>query len=211
MSDRFGVRLNFYEHHISDYQRKTAHLSLAEHGAYLLMLQAFYSTERPLPADRKVLFKLLRAYSATERRAVNSIVEQFWIDGPDGLTNPRADEVLAKYRKWLVQQKENGNRGGRPTKTHGLSGEKPNGNPSVPETETQTKPMGGDRAHACARVLLPTSHLDEDLDVDTHPPQPLPGREGRVWGNGNKSRSGWTPPKTQDEIEREEAARDANG
>jgi uncharacterized protein YdaU (DUF1376 family) len=178
--------VNFYEHHISDYQRKTAHLSLAEHGAYSLMLQAFYATERPLPAEPKVLYRLLRADSAAERKAVDSVVRQFWTSGPDGLTNPRADEVLEKYKRWLSQQKANGSRGGRPPKTQGL---------------TQTKPNGGDHAHAGARVL--TSHLDLDKDLDTHPPQPLPGREGRVRGErkrygDDEPKTSWRPPSEED-------------
>ena len=59
--------MNFYKHYIGDYQRDTGHLSLAEHGAYRLMLDAFYATGKPLPADKKALYRLLRAATAVER------------------------------------------------------------------------------------------------------------------------------------------------
>jgi uncharacterized protein YdaU (DUF1376 family) len=122
--------VNYYEFHIGDYQRKTAHLSLAEHGAYSLMLQTFYATERPLPADRKVLYRLLRADSATERKAVDAVIVQFWQSTAIGLTNSRAAEVLDEYKRWVAKQKANGSRGGRPPKTEGLSQEKANGGDS---------------------------------------------------------------------------------
>jgi uncharacterized protein YdaU (DUF1376 family) len=147
--------MNYYEHHIGDYQRKTAHLTLAEHGAYTLMLQTFYATERPLPADRKVLYRLLRADSVAERKAVDSVTAQFWERTDAGLTNNRAGEVLDNYKRWVDQQKANGKRGGRPPKTDGLSETKPNGVPN-----------GGDHA----RVPLPTSHppLPNTQNKSTH-------------------------------------------
>lgn len=158
--------MNYFDLHIGDYQRKTAHLSLAEHGAYSLMLQTFYATERPLPSDRKVLYRLLRADSVVERKAVDAVATEFWPQTEAGLVNKRAQEVLEIYHAWLSKQKANGDRGGRPRKTHGLSEHKPNDNPTVSKTETQTKPNGGDRA----RVPLPTSHLD----LPSRPPNSNP-------------------------------------
>lgn len=174
--------MNYYEHHIGDYQRKTAHLSLAEHGAYTLMLQTFYATERPLPADRKVLYRLLRADTSAERKAVDAVVTQFWEGSDDGLTNKRAAEVLDQYKRWVSQQKANGKRGGRPKETQGLT-----------DGITQTEPDGGDHA----RVPLPTSHLDQDQDTHT-PPKPPQG--GRVRGTRKVTEEPeWTAP-TEEEL-----------
>jgi uncharacterized protein YdaU (DUF1376 family) len=70
--------MNFYKHFIGDYARATGHLSILEHGAYRLMLDHFYGTCRPLPGDRKALYRLLRAEGQAERSAINRVIERFW-------------------------------------------------------------------------------------------------------------------------------------
>ena len=87
--------MNFFKLYIGDYQRDTAHLSVTEHGAYLLMLQHYYATEKPLPVG-KALHRMLRAQDKEEREAIDSVVAQFWTTTEAGLVNERADEELTK-------------------------------------------------------------------------------------------------------------------
>ena len=87
--------MNFVKLYIGDYQRDTGHLSIAEHGAYLLMLQHYYATERPLPTG-KALHRLLRAETRAEREAIDAVVRRFWTECDGGLVNSRADEEIAK-------------------------------------------------------------------------------------------------------------------
>lgn len=70
--------MNFYKHFMGDYARATGHMSLVEHGAYRLMLDHFYGAGRPLPGDRKSLYRLLRAEKPDERRAVDTVALEFW-------------------------------------------------------------------------------------------------------------------------------------
>jgi hypothetical protein len=56
-----------------------------EHGAFRLMLDHFYGTARPLPTNRKALYRLLRAETDAERRAIDSIALRFWRALPDEL------------------------------------------------------------------------------------------------------------------------------
>jgi len=70
--------MNFYKRFIGDYGRDTGQLTLAEHGAYTLMLDSFYATEKPLPKDKKALYRLLRAETEPEKRAVDHVATQFW-------------------------------------------------------------------------------------------------------------------------------------
>ena len=107
--------LIFYKHYIGDYQRKTAHLSLAEHGAYRLMMDQAYANGG-LPIDRKALYRLLRADTPLERKAVDSVVEQFWIEEGGVLVNSRVAEETAKAVPKMEASRANGKLGGRPRK-----------------------------------------------------------------------------------------------
>ena len=87
--------MNFFKLYIGDYQRDTAHLSVTEHGAYLLMLQHYYATEKPLPTG-KALHRMLRAQDKAERDAIDAVAKQFWRETSDGLINERADVEITK-------------------------------------------------------------------------------------------------------------------
>jgi uncharacterized protein YdaU (DUF1376 family) len=96
--------MNFFKLYIGDYQRDTAHLSVTEHGAYMLMLQHYYATEKPLPTG-KALHRMLRAQDKDERDAIDSVAAQFWSKTPEGLlVNVRAD---AEITKAVVQAETN--------------------------------------------------------------------------------------------------------
>lgn len=131
--------MNFYKHHIGDYTKKTGHLSIAEHGAYLLMLQTYYATEKPLPTGR-VLYRLLRAETKIERDAVDSIIEQFWTVTSGGLTNGRADEEIELAWVTADQSRANGKKGGRPkNETRVVKEIEPTNNPSGYSQEPEAK------------------------------------------------------------------------
>lgn len=135
--------MNYYERYCGDYGRDTAHLSLAEHGAYTLMLDAYYSTERGLPADVGALCRMCRAVSKAEQASVRNVAEQFFPVGQDGLRhNARAAREIPKARKRIDAAKANGTRGGRPHKPNanplGYPSGIPPGNPD--QTQQQTHP-----------------------------------------------------------------------
>lgn len=89
--------MHYYPHHIGDYQRDTGHLSILEHGAYRLLMDAYYVTERPLPSNFDALFRLVRAISKAERDAVKSVVGSFFQTDGDTIRHKRADEEIALY------------------------------------------------------------------------------------------------------------------
>lgn len=125
--------MNYYERYPGDYQRDTASLSLAEHGAYTMLLDTYYSTEAPLPADLGALYRICRAMSKAEQAAVRSVAEQFFPIGEDGLRhNDRADREIAKAGRRMTAARENGRKGGRPKKH----------NPSETQQLTEEKPDG---------------------------------------------------------------------
>lgn len=136
--------MNYYERYCGDYARDTCHLSLQEHGAYTVMLDTYYATETPLPADYKALYRICRAMTGQEREATRRVADEFFPVSQDGLRhNNRADEVIAKARKRIEAAKVNGGRGGRPQKEPtGLFSENPVGFPEEPSGHigTSTRP-----------------------------------------------------------------------
>jgi uncharacterized protein YdaU (DUF1376 family) len=108
--------MNYYERYCGDYQRDTAHLSLAEHGAYTMLLDTYFSVEKPLPEDFSSLYRVCRAMTRLEQQAVKTVAEQFFpVSHDDGLRhNPRADREIARARPKIEAARINGRKGGRP-------------------------------------------------------------------------------------------------
>jgi len=191
--------VKYFELSIASYQGKTAHLSLAEHGAYVLMMMTFYSTEKPLPADRRVLYRLLRAETPAERKAIDAVTSEFWSESNGKLTNPRCDETLARYVDWVSKQKANGSKGGRPKETDGLA----NGNPTETQREANANPsLTHGKANGSHDL---ESYSENDLKLPTHTSESDAGAgapRGRVRGERKRrdeEDSGWKPP-TEEQI-----------
>lgn len=81
----------WYAHYPGDYGRDTAHLSLAQHGAYRLLLDHYSSTAAPFSSDVMVLHRICRAFEQIEKDAVNSVLAEFFKLCADGYHNARAD------------------------------------------------------------------------------------------------------------------------
>jgi uncharacterized protein YdaU (DUF1376 family) len=89
--------MNYYEHHLGDYMRDTAHLSLIEDGVYRRLIDAYYAREKPLPTEVSECCKLARVSGKKERDAVRYILREFFQLADDGWRQKRCDEVIEKY------------------------------------------------------------------------------------------------------------------
>jgi len=101
--------VNFFKLYMGDYQRDTGALSIAEHGAYFLMLQYHYATEKPLPIG-KDLYRLIRCASKAERDAVDTVSKLYWIETSDGLINARAQKEMAEAHAYADAQSKRANK-----------------------------------------------------------------------------------------------------
>lgn len=154
--------MNYYERHLGDYARDTAHLSLLEHGVYTILLDRYYVTESGIPADQA--YRLARARSDDERTAVDVVLAEFFtlIDGV--WVNERTEEEIAKARNKINAAQQNGKKGGRPAR-----------NPVGYENETQEKPSGfslgyenetQQKAHQTPDTSITTSSQTRGSSVD---------------------------------------------
>lgn len=146
--------MNYYERHLGDYARDTAHLSLLEHGVYTLLLDRYYATEEPIPGDQA--HRLARARTEDERAAVDIVLSEFFQkqdsdENPVGFVwvNRRVEEEIEKARHRIDTARENGKKGGRPRKSAEKNPKETQGKPSgLPVgTPEETQPVTGSKAH----------------------------------------------------------------
>ncbi|GAB4059257.1 YdaU family protein [Uliginosibacterium sediminicola] len=89
--------MNYYEHHIRDYDTDTSHLTWVEDMAYTRILRLYYRKEKPVPADVKEVCRLVRATTREQREAVESVLNEFFVLHADGWRNETCDAVIAEY------------------------------------------------------------------------------------------------------------------
>ena len=134
--------MNYYKHHLGDYDSNTAHLSWLEDCAYRRLICLYYRIEKPLPRDVAAVARLVRAQGRAELRAVGSVLEEFFELRDDGWHNKRCDDELEKYRERAQKNRESGEKGGRPPKdeTQSVSKDNPNGFPESAQLEPNGNP-----------------------------------------------------------------------
>lgn len=150
--------MNYYKRHLGDYAKDTGHMSALEHGVYTLLLDRYYSTEKPIPeADA---LRVARAKTKEERSAVCSVLAEFFKFDAESKSyrHSYADRVIRAAHEKAEANRENGRHGGRPAK--------PRGNPE----ETQMVPDGLPEKTLATNPLA-TSHkplANTQTDADFH-------------------------------------------
>jgi uncharacterized protein YdaU (DUF1376 family) len=91
--------LNYYERHLGDYARNTGHLTALEHGVYTLLLDAYYSREKPLPADVRECHRIAKAVSKVEKDAVTYVLREFFTESEEGYRQGRADKEIVRFNE----------------------------------------------------------------------------------------------------------------
>ena len=88
--------MHSYTRHLGDYAKDTKHLSLLEHGAYTVLMDWCYASERALPKDEGMLYRICGAFSKIEQAAVMSVLEEFFEATEDGWLQNRVEKELRK-------------------------------------------------------------------------------------------------------------------
>lgn len=95
--------MNYYPFHIGDYLSATRHLSWEEDAAYRRLLDTYYTTEKPLPAELRAVCRLVLATTDSQREAVETVLGEFFELTPDGWINGRADAEIQAMRDKQVE------------------------------------------------------------------------------------------------------------
>lgn len=97
--------------HIGVYLRDTPHLTREQHGAYLLLLMAYWTKGGPLPADDVQLAAIVKATPAEWRKKLRPIIAPFFTER-DGLWHQkRAEAELATARELTESRSRAGKAG----------------------------------------------------------------------------------------------------
>jgi hypothetical protein len=144
--------LNYYPHHLGDYDSHTAHLSWLEDCAYRRLICLYYRIERALPADIAQCCRLVRAISKAERDAVSEVLKEFFELRDDGWHNERCNREIAKAQAKAERNREVGKMGGRPpgSGTQPRLGENPDGFRRKPRPNPTQQPTANIQPEADA-------------------------------------------------------------
>jgi uncharacterized protein YdaU (DUF1376 family) len=195
--------LNYYEHHLGDYDGATAHLTWLEDCAYRRMLCLYYRTESPLPADLKQVCRLVRATSKPERDAVQQVLGEFFVLADDGWRNTRCDEDIAAYHELEPEReakRENAKeRQRRARQRRAELFESLRGHNIVPPYDTTTKALEAllSRVTDAPQVTAPVTPVTcDNTATHTHLPPPtsqIEEKKPSASGRGSRLPADWDP------------------
>lgn len=172
----------YYPRWIGSFQKDTGHLSCTELGVYDRLLDHYYATEMPLPSDIDACARIARAMSKDERKAVSTVLREFFVLSDAGYTQSRADAEIKKLQELRAKNAANGRSGGRPRNNPDGSGNKPSRFPKDNPDITQKKPSGfsvGLPAHN-PDITQNESHTETETDI-----KPYSVESERVTGNSS--------------------------
>ena len=140
--------MNYYSHHIGDFNSATRHLSILERGVYRELLDLYYESEQPLTSDLPALARRICARSQEERDALRMVLEEFFVASECGYTQKRADEEIQTYRDRCEKASRAGRLSGaaRSLKAGSTQNERPfipsssDAERSLPSSSTQEQP-----------------------------------------------------------------------
>lgn len=169
-----SVALNYYHRYCGDYIKKTLDLSMVEDGAYTRLLDWMYANERSIPHDRR--HTLTRCQSAIERKAVDSVLDQFFTRDGDNWTHERAAEEMADAKVRIVAAQTNGAKGGRPPGSKNKTQKKPSGFISCNPAGTQDESS----PYTNINTNTPLSPLPGESSDPPQQPEPKPKRQRKA-------------------------------
>jgi len=162
--------VNYWPRFINAITNATAHLSLAEMGAYDRLLDHYYKAEQPLPGDLDSCCRIVRAIGKADRQAVASVLRQFFQLADGVYKQVRADDEIALGLKKIEIAKANGKLGGRRPQAKKEPSGLPAANPAGSDPLSDSLPSG----------QAPHPHPNQNT-TSVDPPQRAGGCEGEFF------------------------------
>ena len=93
--------MNYYQHHIGDFNNATRHLSRLERSIYRDLLDLYSDLEKPLQLDFDKLARRIMVEDG-ERGAMRDVLNEFFVLQDDGYHNARADREIASFQRMAI-------------------------------------------------------------------------------------------------------------
>jgi uncharacterized protein YdaU (DUF1376 family) len=111
--------MHYYKRNLGDYAKKAGRLSMLQHGAYNLLIDACYDRE-DFPTLEQA-FDWAWASTPEEKESVEFVLSKFFVLENDKYIQKRIAEELDEYEQFKKKQAEKGKKGGRPKNPAGLN------------------------------------------------------------------------------------------
>lgn len=96
-----------------DYIGDTLNLSLAEHGAYLLLMAHYYINGEGIPASREQVHRICRCATNAERRAAEQVINSFFTRDGQVFRHKRIEAEISRSSELREKRRESGRLGGQ--------------------------------------------------------------------------------------------------
>jgi uncharacterized protein YdaU (DUF1376 family) len=105
--------MNYYPHHIGDFNSATRNLTWIQKWAYRELLELYYDQERAIANDMELIYFKLGARNAEQKEAISIVLKHFFkpVSNDSGVkcfVNARCDEEIAHYQKKQMSQSKAG-------------------------------------------------------------------------------------------------------
>ena len=98
--------MHYWQLHIGDWSKSCGHLTPSETGFYVRLLNVYYDTETPIPADLSAACRLVGARTPRERDEISGLMAEFFTLKDDGWHNKRADSEINRLHE-IGQKRSN--------------------------------------------------------------------------------------------------------
>lgn len=90
--------MQYYPHHIGDFDKATRHLTRLERSVYRDLIDLYYENESPISLDLDLVCRKIIARSDEERLAVQQVLSEFFTHTENGWVNIRCEIEIENYR-----------------------------------------------------------------------------------------------------------------
>lgn len=114
--------MNYYPHHIGDFNNATRHLSRIDRSIYRDLIELYYDKEAPLPNDIERISKLVLAVSEEEATGVERVLNEFFILTERGFEHDRCNAVVHEYQNKVSNASKAGKASAKARRLNGSKG-----------------------------------------------------------------------------------------